>query len=150
VAQPAFQDFFQEVWTDLSGYARSLTGDAGTGDDLAQEAMTRVYARYLVIREPRPYAFRIVTNLVRQQWRTQERERRSWQQLVDVVEQPDRELLDAVRRLRPAHREVLLLHYWGDLRVEDVAAVLRRPTGTVKRRLVDARNALSSALEVPR
>jgi RNA polymerase sigma-70 factor (ECF subfamily) len=54
--------------------------------------------------------------------------------------------LDAVERL-PAHlRSVVLLHYYADLPVEDVARALRRPLGTVKRRLLDARKVLSATL----
>ena len=148
---PAFADFFNGVWSDLSGYGRSLTGDAGIGDELAQEALTRVYARWPFVREPRAYAFRIVTNLARDRWKALARERSTWSTLVEdqAPTEADHDTLDAVRRLRAGYRDVLLLHYWADLSVADVASALHRPAGTIKRRLSEARAALLSSLETP-
>lgn len=148
-ADADFAEFFGAVWTDLSSFARSVTGDAHGGDELAQEALARVYARFALLTEPRAYAFRIVTNLARAQWKATHRESETWQALptTDRAEAPDVDLLDAVHRLKPAYRDVLLLHYWSDLKVEEIARVLRRPSGTVKRRLAEARAALNLALE---
>ena len=53
---------------------------------------------------------------------------------------------DAVDRLPPGLRDVVLLHYYADLPVEDVARAIRRPAGTVKRRLHEARALLSDAV----
>ena len=147
-----FASFYTEVFGDLAGYGWSLTGDPHTGDELAQEALTRVYARWGLLRDPRPYAYRTVTNLARDRWRTSARETRSLQRLVDdrMVEAPDTTTLDAVRRLTPALRDAVLLHYYADLPIDEVARVLRRPVGTVKRRLHDARAALAAALEETR
>ncbi len=149
VVAPSFVDFFTSTWPDLAGYARSLTGDAHIADELAQEAFTRVYARWGLLREPRGYLFRIVTNLARDRWKAKAREAALLQSLppTPAVAGPDGATLDAVRRLGGAHRDVLLLHYWADLSVEDVARALHRPTGTIKRRLVEARVALATALE---
>jgi RNA polymerase sigma-70 factor (ECF subfamily) len=121
----AFARFYTEVFGDLAGYGWSLTGDAHVGDELAQEALTRVYARWAILRDPR---------------------------LVDdrTVPAPDATTLDAVRRLSAPLRDVVLLHYYADLPIHEVARVLRRPVGTVKRRLFDARAALAAALEESR
>ena len=150
MAQQDFAVFFAETWTDLAGYGHSLTGDPNVGDELAQEALARVYPRYAVLREPRGYAFRIVMNLARDRWARLAKERSTWESLQQptVTPGPDTGVLDAVQRLRTSYREVLLLHYWADLSVEEVARVLHRPAGTVKRRLAEARAALAKALEV--
>ena len=147
-----FASFYTDVFGDLAGYGWSLTGDPHTGDELAQEALTRVYARWGLLRDPRPYAYRTVTNLARDRWRAASRERGNLQHLVDdvSVDGPDGTTLDAVRRLSPPLRDTVLLHYYADLPIEEVARVLRRPLGTVKRRLHDARTALAAALEETR
>jgi RNA polymerase sigma-70 factor (ECF subfamily) len=149
VAVEAFDDFYRDVWPDLSAYARSLSDDDGAGDELAQEALTRIFVRWRALRAPRPYAFRIVTNLARDRWRAKSRERATWQALAgdQRMDQPDSQVLDAVQRLKRPHREVLLLHYWADLTVEEVAKTLRRPSGTVKRRLSEGRKALAATLD---
>lgn len=147
-----FAEFYRATFGDLAGYGWSLTRDAHVGDELAQEALTRVYARWGLMRDPRPYAYRIVTNLARDRWKAAERERASWPELTDgaAVAAPDDSTLDAVRRLSPALREAVMLHYYADLPVDEVARVLRRPVGTVKRRLFDARAALETALKETR
>ena len=151
MAQQDFAAFFAATWRDLSGYGHTLTGDASLGDELAQEALARVYTRYAVLREPRAYAFRIVTNLARDRWKALERERDAVQRMqVDAVAPAhDRGILDAVQRLRPGHREAVLLHYWADMTVEEIASVLRRPSGSVKRWLVQGRQALSEQMGGP-
>ncbi len=147
-----FSAFYAATFGDLAGYGWSLTRDPHVGDELAQESLTRVYARWTVLREPRPYAYRIVTNLAHERWTTQAREAVTWESLVldPVRDGPDSSTLDAVRRLSPALREAVYLHYYADLPVEQVARVLRRPVGTIKRRLHDARHALATALQETR
>jgi RNA polymerase sigma-70 factor (ECF subfamily) len=52
------------------------------------------------------------------------------------VQAADRELLDAIlRRLPPDQRAVVVLRYYFDLEVPDIAATLRIPVGTAKSRL---------------
>ena len=45
------------------------------------------------------------------------------------------EIVAAVRALAPARREVIVLHYWLDLAVDEIAALLGLPFGTVASRL---------------
>jgi len=53
----------------------------------------------------------------------------------------------ALSQLDVVDREVLTLYFLDDLSVNDVAAVLNIPAGTVKSRLYHARRALSAVLE---
>lgn len=52
----------------------------------------------------------------------------------------------ALGRLRPAHREVLVLNFEQDLPYRDIAAVLGVPIGTVMSRLHHAKGALRAEL----
>jgi RNA polymerase sigma-70 factor, ECF subfamily len=144
-----YERFYAETWPALASYAMSLTRDEAVAADLAQEALTRVYVRWRLLRDPRAFAYRVVTNLVRDRWRHQGTARAAMRDLVDhrVVAEPDTGLLDAVRRLPERLRVVVALHYYADLPVADVARVVGKPVGTVKSRLHDARAALARALE---
>jgi RNA polymerase sigma-70 factor (ECF subfamily) len=148
--KPSFAAFYEQTWPDLAGYCQALTGVAELADEIAQDAMARTFVRFPLIREPRPYAYRVATNLVRDQWRRDRRH--SLVPSLTDLDRPapagtDADLLDAVRRLPRPLREVVLLHYYADLRVEDVAFALHRPVGTVKRRLHEARARLALDLE---
>ncbi len=149
-----FEHFYTAVWPDLFAFAATLTsGDLVAAEDVAQESLARVYARFGALAEPRPYAFKIATNLVRQRWHDQRRE-----PTIDPAVLPERQVpaghdhtVDAVRRLPARLRDVVLLHYYADLSLETVARLVKRPLGTVKRRLHEARTQLAVALgEDPR
>lgn len=145
-----FAEFYRSVYGELAGYGWALTRDPNVGDELAQEALTRAYvAWFRISADPRPYTFRIVTNLARDRWKREARERSTWQHLDarPPEEGPDNGTLDAVRRLSSPQREVVLLHYYADLPVDQVARILRRPPGSVKRWLHEARAALATALQ---
>ena len=144
----AFDAFYAETFGPLGGYALSLVADRTVAEDLTQEAMVRVCARWSVLRQPRPYAYRIVTNLARDRWRRRQSELLALSDLVPrPVAGPDVSVLDAVDRLPAALRDAVLLHYYADLSVDDVARALRRPAGTVKRHLSEARALLSRGLK---
>ena len=56
------------------------------------------------------------------------------------------EIVTALRALPEAQRAVIALHYLADLPVEQIAAELGVPTGTVKSRLSRGRDALAASL----
>jgi RNA polymerase sigma-70 factor (ECF subfamily) len=45
------------------------------------------------------------------------------------------------------YRELVLLHYYADLALPEVAQALGKPLGTVKRQISEARALLATALE---
>ena len=142
-----FSDFYAEQWPDVAGFCGALVGSRQVGDDLAQEAFTRLCTRWSLVREPRPYVFRIARNLAHRQLRQAARE-----VLVDVPPEHAatghdvQGVLEAVMALPERLRAVVLLHYYVDLPVADVAKSLRRPVGSVKRQLNEARGLLSRHL----
>ena len=54
---------------------------------------------------------------------------------------------NALQRLDPIHREVLVLYYYDELSVKEIAKICRCLEGTVKSRLYNARKKLMKALE---
>lgn len=142
---------WDEHYAPLAGWCAALVGDVDVAHDLAAEAFTRLLGRWSTVRQPKPFLYAVAANLARDHWRREAHDRR----LVDragstlVEQQPavDPWLRDLVERLPQRLRVPVLLHYYADLPVADVAAVLHRPEGTVKRLLSEGRAALLASVE---
>lgn len=134
-------------------------GDVELAQDLAQEALLRVWRRWdhvSALESPPAWAQRVAMNLATSSlrsrlagWRAHRRLEDQWRPLVEV----DRADVIAVRRalaeLPARQREALLLRYYADLPVEAVARAMGCPAGTVKTLTARAIAALrSKGLEV--
>lgn len=141
---------FRAEFPRLAGYCAGLVGDESLGADLAQEALVRTWGRWLSVREPRAYAYLVATNLARRHWARRAREHSAHQMLAASTRGdapgPDTGVRDLVERLPERLRTAAVLHYYADLPVEEVARLLRRPPGTIKQRLHEARKVLAVEL----
>ena len=147
----AFQDLYVAQFPALVRYATRALRDPDVAAELAQEAYTRLLTRWRDADDPAAYVYVILTNLIRNHWRTVDRERSAVSSLVatgrDAVEESRAgEVRDAIDRLPRKLREPVLLHYVADLAVDDVARALGRPLGTVKRQMHEARALLQTSL----
>lgn len=143
----AFAELYRAQFGPLSGYATALTGDPVIAVDIAQEAFTRLLARWRRVRDARAWLFFVATNLTRDYWRGVVRDRELTERAGanHHFEAPaaDPWLRDLVERLPEKQRQAILLHYYADISVDDIARLLRVPVGTVKRRLHDGRASLA-------
>lgn len=149
-----FRAFYLGEYPGLARYCHSLVSDRELAHDLAQESFTRMIGRLTTVDDPRAYVYGVATNLVRRAWRKRAQDAST---VGAIAAEPARPLPShegavtvraAVEQLPKRLRDVVLLHYWADLSVADVAAAVGRPAGTIKRQLSEARGLL--ALEVTR
>jgi RNA polymerase sigma-70 factor (sigma-E family) len=154
-AETWFTELYQGCYRRLVLTAYAMTGDLGTAEEITQEAFTVAYGRRgRVSRTDSPEAWlrTVVVNLARRRFRRKAMldrilHRESAQ--TPPGDSPIGEHLDlhvAIRRLDEDLRSVVVLHYLADLPVNEVAAILDIPTGTVKSRLARARTALAARL----
>jgi RNA polymerase sigma-70 factor (sigma-E family) len=137
-----FDGFMRGRWPAMVRLAYALTGDAGHAEDVAQAAFARAYASWGRVRragDPDAYVRRIVINEHRSRFRRHRVAEELRGDLADTLggsSQPgpeDRsELLDALDRLGPRQRAVVVLRYWLDLSEAETAAALNCSVGTVK------------------
>lgn len=145
-------ELFTAHYPRLAGWIAGLVGDREIAHDIATESFTRLLVRWEKVDEPRAYLYVVATNLVRDHWRSLDRERRALSLVgsAEPVAHPvDTGVRDLVLRLPDRLREPVLLHYYADLPVAEVARLLHKAEGTVKRALFDARALLHGALTRP-
>ena len=56
-------------------------------------------------------------------------------------------MLEAIGKLKPDYREVILLHYYQGQEIRDIAQILGAPEGTVASRLSRGRKLLGAILK---
>jgi RNA polymerase sigma-70 factor, ECF subfamily len=148
--EEGFRALYTAEFGCLAGYCAAMVGDVHLARDLAQEAFARLFARWVTVREPKAYVYYVATNLARRHWRRSAREREIYAEIhsrpVETAADSEPWLRDLVERLPDRLREVVLLHYYADLPVAEIADLTHRPVGTVKRRLHEARALLAAAL----
>jgi RNA polymerase sigma factor (sigma-70 family) len=103
-------------------------------EELVQDAFVRVHAKWRSIDHPRAYLRAAVVNACRNERRRRKVARRvAATSPVDAVDDARPDLLsDALARLSPDRRAALVLRYYEDLPVDEVAVILGVAPGTVK------------------
>jgi RNA polymerase sigma-70 factor, ECF subfamily len=149
----AAEELFKGVYPRLAGWVRRLVDDDDTAHEIASEAFVRLLSRWTRVDSPQSYLYMIATNLIRDHWRKTERERRAIRNVTagaaaDPVAYPvqDVDVRNLIASLPPRLRDPFLLHYYGGFGIREVAALLRRPEGTIKADLFAARSRLKTAL----
>jgi RNA polymerase sigma-70 factor (sigma-E family) len=141
--QVGFDEFVVARSGALLRTAYLLTGNHHDAEDLVQTSLVKAVARWDKVREHEPYVRRILVHESISRWR-----RRRWRETStpDVVDRPgpaadlDQNLVlrEALGRLAPRQRAVIVLRYFDDLTEAQTADVLGISVGTVKSQSRDA------------
>lgn len=149
------EELLQDRRPALIGYAALLTGDRGEAEDLVHDAVVRTFGR------PRSFpslnaADAYVRRAIASAFIDRMRSRRSWLGVMrrTVMEEADAEddvasrldLRAALRTLPRRQRVCVVMRFYDDMRVADIAESLRLSDGAVKRYLSDAIRHLNAAL----
>ena len=139
---------------------RLVNNDRARAEDVAQETLLRAWRHRTILESPSPalrsWLFTVARNLVIDEWRRNRSHAES--PVADVPEHGSRDdgsdqlllswvVAEAVTRLSPDHRAVLLECYYRGRPVAEAARILGLPEGTVKSRTHYALRALKLALE---
>src|SRR5579871_4437129 len=144
----------------LRAFARTLTGDQASADDLAQDALMKAWdarASYQMGTNMKAWTFMILRNQFysekRRSWRQTQLDQDSAERSLVAVDDPQAPVaLDELRlglgMLPPEQREALILVGAGGFAYEEAADICGCAVGTVKSRVSRARRALQGILEV--
>lgn len=154
---PGPKELFAVFYPRLAGWTARLVDDRELAHEIASEAFIRLLPRWDEVREPRSWLFMTAGNLARDHWRKQGRERAAYGRFGTLAELdsgthgPDTATRLTVRRiveqLPDRFRMPVLLHYFADLPISEVAHLLGKAEGTIKRALFDARALMATQLQ---
>jgi RNA polymerase sigma-70 factor (sigma-E family) len=153
------QEVFEQVLRDrgkaLTQLAFCLCRNKEDAQDLCAEAFASAWPRWQEgkVEDLTPYLRQVIVNMCKKAWRREAIARRYAPQLAaDLVGEESSvqhrfDLIDAVLRLPPRQRAVVVLRYFEELSEQDTASLLSIATGTVKSRVSRALTTLRSSLE---
>jgi RNA polymerase sigma-70 factor (sigma-E family) len=139
----SFEEYVAARRAALLRTAYLLTGHREDAEDLVQVALVKVVPRWSRIEDdPEPYVRKVLVHESVSRWR-----RRRWRE-VHTDRLPDTPIKDpgadrvalqqALARLAPRQRAVVVLRYYEDLTEAETARVLGVSVGTVKSQARDA------------
>ncbi|MCB2413121.1 sigma-70 family RNA polymerase sigma factor [Demequina sp. TTPB684] len=141
----------------LAAYGYLLTGSQHAGEDLVQDAIVKVFVKKRRLDNPRAaegYVRATMRTIHIDGIRRQGRFRALMPRLAhaDAVDSADVAVMDrarmgvALKALAPQERAVVVLRFYDDLKVSDIAAHMHLAEGTVKRYLSQALDRLAHEL----
>ncbi len=160
-----FADAVREHQDELFGVALRILGDRDAAHDATSRALLKAFRswhRYDQTRPVRHWLLRIAANEAISLGRERTRDRQRSASTDDALDVPDRaprpddgavarEERERVRRavadLPELYRVPVVLRYFSDLSVEEIATVTGRPASTIGVQLLRARGMLRVALE---
>lgn len=141
MAEPELVRFVEAMHPRLVGGLSLYCGDASVAEELAQEALIRVWERWpkvSTMASPAGWTWTVALNLARSRFRRRAAERRALDRLGAPRNHQDPDTVDAVAvrqhiaALPDRQRRALVLRYYADLPVQEVAAAMGCADGTVK------------------
>jgi RNA polymerase sigma-70 factor (ECF subfamily) len=160
----AIENFIQTYQQDIYRLALSILDDSSEADDATQESLLaalRALDSFHGASSLRTWLFSITVNVCRTRLQRQKRSARLRQilggmlrvQNIPSVEEntidkeSDEALWRAVHNMDEKHRLPIVLRYYHDLPVAEIAKILQIPEGTVHSRLNTARRLLHEVLK---
>ena len=160
-AEEALRRTYSAEYSRLVGLARLLVDRRDEAEEVVQEAFARTWANLAKVRgaDPLPYVRRTVVNLSRGRLRRRRTaaahraERGGDAESAEIGAVRDasaRAVIGEIEQLPRRQRECVVLRYYADLTVPDIARVLGLAEGSVKSHLHRALGALAIELEAER
>ncbi len=151
-ASVEFDWWFRASYSSVARTVFLVVGDRGRAEEITQDAFVQMWRHWSSVRgyeRPDGWVRRVAIRMAVKQAK-RERMRRQRERLAVVrgnpTPLPDPDLAASVAQLSPMQRAVVVLFYWEDQSVFDIARALEVSESTVKQHLFRARARLASLL----
>ncbi len=155
---PDFEGLYERYATDVLRVCYFYLGDREKAEDVCQDVFIRLMTNAPDLEEGREKAwlFKVALNRCRDLWRS------AWTRRVilgsptfELIPAPDQTaahdeeeaMMAAVHNLPAPFREVILLHYYQNFGISEIAQITGLPEGTISSRLSRGRKKLEAILQ---
>lgn len=154
--EQAYAQIVQLHKTKLTAVAFSYTKDYMEAQDVVQESFLKAFQAIHQLKEPAYFSTWLYKIVIRQCYQHVNAKKRDanvafeLQQLQLISEEHSPhfdELYDALHLLKEPYKTVILLHYFYDFKLQEIAGLVDKPLNTVKIQLHRARGQLKKMLE---
>ena len=164
-SEAALEEMVKRYHGPIHGYLVRMNGDYHAANDITQEIfikMCRGIQSYTTGMPFRPWLYRIASNTYKD-YLKKAYTRKVIPGLEDTthctitIVTPEENflkdyervnLIKAINSLGHIYRETLILRYYGDLKLDEIASALKIPTGTVKSRLSNGLSQLKNIFSI--
>ncbi|MBD5547283.1 MAG: RNA polymerase sigma factor [Lachnospiraceae bacterium] len=149
-----FIDTVDQNRTAMFRLAYSIVQNREDAEDVVSESILKAYSHLAELKNTKKmkaWLFQIIANesrtCLRKRKQVELTEDFSLFSANETKEKSSYDLLESVYQLSENFREVILLYYFEEFRIKEIASILAISEGTVKSRLSRARETLKRALE---
>lgn len=161
----AFEDLYKSCQAKALRTVYLITKQPALSEEIVQESFIQCYHELRSLRKPETFQTWFYRILVRMSWRLMKRERKlpsipfdpfggnkqepvAHDDVDSIIEQKqmNQTVYQALDQLNEHLRTTVILHYFNDLSLKEIAEVLHCPEGTVKSRLHSAKKQLAAEL----
>lgn len=153
-----FEELYEKYADDVLRVSYFYLGDRQKAEDVCQDVFVRLITNAPELQEGKEKAWllKVALNRCRDLWRG------AWVKRVilgsprfELVPAPDeigkltdqQELMDAINQLPSTFKEVILLHYYQEYGITEIAEMMELPEGTISSRLSRGRKKLEQVLK---
>lgn len=152
-----FYEFLTENQQKFYRLAYSYVKEQEAALDVVQEAVAKALAAFDKLRQPeymKTWFYRIIVHTAINSLKQRERYESDEEKILNMayeekglLAEEKMDLYDAVMQLEEKYKTVILLRYFEDLKVQEVAKVMDIPENTAKTRIRTALNSLSGMMQ---
>lgn len=162
-SKEAFDALYEKYKNLALRTAYLITGNLADSEDVVQDTFVKVYLHSRELKKRSGFKAWMMQILVRTAYRMSKKRKREFPDEEAVNRMEDRTepssldkvmqteeakyVWEAVKALAPRHRTVIVLFYYNQLNISEIAGVLGIMEGTVKSRLHTARKRIQEMLE---
>lgn len=162
--QAAFEAFVHRYHGPVLGYLERMLRDSGKAEDIVQETFIRLIKQLqtgVIPEQIKPWMYRVATNLCRDYWRSAGY-RHGMQtgeltadhtdpgsSVIELYERQEtrREMVAMLAELPDSQREIVLLRFFQDLKLQEIADALDMSLSAVKTSLYNGLRKIKKKLD---